>query len=227
MSDPAAQPAPELMPLLWRHLTSPYPEAELAHRDAKRRFWRPHQTTWAGAHRERFMHVEPDALSAKIAARHEENPGKVIPMRAGDPTTEYRGGLEAHLESITPQFNLRNVNRVRMEGDPTYLEWGKTAVPSRGGWEDDLAEVRSARLEPVDFCTRDYSTVALCDLRDQWVQVFIKNDWEQWYGDDKKREAGTLWRFIPGDGGQRTREWPKLLIRPHIYWKGRLMPPGS
>jgi hypothetical protein len=55
-------------------------------------------------------------------------------------------------------------------------------------------------------------------------EFFVENDWEQWYGEDKKRLTGSLWGYVPPDGGKRTRPFPKdMLVTPHKYWKGRLI----
>jgi len=104
-----------------------------------------------------------------------------------------------------------------------YIEWGGTELPDRRGYHADLEIVRTTRHDPPEFFEGFYSSRVCSALRSELHRVFIENDWEKWYGEDKKRALGSLWNYVPPDGGRRTRPWPELKIVEHKYWKGRLI----
>ena len=207
---------------VWRFGEDNSPESALAHQPVKDQFWRRfHQLesfddkTW--------LDVDTDAVAAEVAKPHEKSTGVIKDHREGDPTEEYDTSLISKMEECTPQFNLRNVMRVRREADPDFIEWNAAELPDRHGYNEDLAMVRSARLDPPVFLSDEYSSTVLRSTQRENRRVFFINDWEQWYGEDKKRLHGSLWHFVPENGGIRTRPWEKIKIIPHKYWKGRLI----
>ncbi len=213
----------EFTPTLWRHLESRHPELNLAHDEVKRRFW----SIQAGIKSEslvgEFIDVTPDVLANEVAERAAQRPGMIKEHREGDKELEYDTMLVGKMERTCPQFNLRNVARAILEIDMEWTEWGKIELPDRHGFEADLEEVRTARVEPPVFLTEEYSSLANRALQEDLFEVFFGNDWEQWYGEDKKRAMGAMWLYKPEDGGKRTRPWPDIQITEHKYWKGRLI----
>jgi len=211
-----------LSPAIWRFGEQAIPEGALAHQSVKDRFWRRFHQLESFECQE-WIDVETDAVAAAVADPHEQPAGVIKEHREGDPNEEYDTALISKMEECTPQFNLRNVMRIPREADPDYMEWGAAQLPDRHGYNADLAMVRSARLDPPVFFSDEYSSSVLRHTQRENRRVFYVNDWEQWYGEDKHRAYGSLWHFIPENGGIRTRPWEKIKIIPHKYWKGRLI----
>lgn len=212
-----------LNPRVWALADTDNPENGLAHQDAKARFWVGPLRGTDTADQE-FLNVTVDETAEAIFARNEQNPCSHKPIQAGDPDSNYDHTLSAHMDHRTPQFNLRNVMRVVLDSDMEFMEWGKHELPDRRGFNQDLREVRAARHDAPDFQTQNYATMALVENQRLTHTIFVQNDWEKWYGEDKKRLAGSLWAYIPADGGRRTRPVPKdMLVTPHKFWKGRMI----
>jgi hypothetical protein len=214
-----------LEPAVWRHQESLHPQSGLSHDAVKEAFWhaRPGHRSMRGA--DDWIEVDVDKLSAVVAKRAERATALCREHKEGDPEVNYDLGLVGKMERTTPQFNLRNVNRLIKEVDTEWIEWEAMSLgPSRRAYEQDLEEVRTHRHEPPVFASEFYSSNVNTALAAQFKKVFKTNDWEQWYGEDKKREVGAMWKYIPPDGkGIRTRPWPELLITAHTFWKGRLI----
>lgn len=222
MTEGAHEPDPLDLTPLWRQLKHRGPELGLAFNPIKEAFWVARDRIFAPMGM-RWMALEPDRLSAPILERTGRRMELGKAMREGDPDTEYDTRIAGWMERTTPQFNLRNVPRKVVDVEPGWIDWEGHTVPDRTGYEKDLAEVRAARHEPPEFLSMYYSSNVSVALRGDLTEVLRLNDWEQWYGEDKKREMGALWRYVPPDGGIRTRPWPELLITAHKYWKGRLI----
>ncbi len=218
----AAAPA-GLFPRLWRYELGATPELCVAGAASKARFWGPIQRLMAGTMAPVIRLPEPDRLTASIVAKGDKRYGLIKPHREGNPDTEVDATTLSRLEHRTPQFNLRNVERLEKDLDLENIEWTQAEIPDRRGFQKDLAEVRAARLEAPEFLTDIYSTLALHDWQDTYAAVFRENDWEKWYGNENKRSVGSLWRFVPADGGKRTRPWQDVKVVPYKYWRGRLM----
>lgn len=212
-------------PALWRHLDVRHPEAGLAFNGVKQLFWGAQCSTSPMQGAYGWLRLHPDKLSDEVAHRGARRTGMVKPHREGHPEEEYDTLLVGKMERTTPQFNLRNVMRLEKEIDPEWVEWDKMSLGiDRRGYDEDLEEVRTIRWKRPEFMTLFYSSSVSYHLRNELVKVFITNDWEQWYGEDKKRAAGSMWKYFPPDGeGKRTRAWPEMVIREHRYWKGRLI----
>lgn len=209
----------QFTPTLWRCLDVKHPECGLAFDRIKRRFWRGPEQTRDALWR-RWLDVTPDALSNAIFARAAAQT-VAKPIRAGDKDKDVKSEILAHLDHRTPQYNLRNVARLTREQDD--IQWGKQPLPDRRGYHEDLAEVRAAKIDPPEFHEEVYAGAALTQFREMQLAVYIMNDWEQWYGEDKKRVYGSMWKYVPDGGGKRTRPWPEIRLKEHKYWKGRLM----
>ena len=54
----------------------------------------------------------------------------------------------------------------------------------------------------LDFQIQSYVIMVL--VENQWFIyiVFVQNDWEKWYGEDKKCFVGSFWVYIFVDGGR-------------------------
>ncbi len=211
---------------MWRLQEAPYPQVELSHDAKKAAFWqqRPTSRPLDGCHS--WMAVDPDKLSDEVVERAEKDTGLLREHVPGDPDKHHDPMLQSKMERTAPQFNLRNVPRLEKEIDTEWIEWAGIGLgPSRRGYEEDLAEVRAARHEPPTFEEAQfYSSAVNIALRKELHKVFYVNDWEQWYGEDKKRAAGAMWKYVPPDGeGKRTREWGNVQIVEHKFWKGRLI----
>jgi hypothetical protein len=212
---------PALECKLWRLSQIEGPETPFANSDIKARFWKHWQDLETFDEHE-WLDVN-DKVAGEVARAHQKSPRLLKEHREGDPNTEYDTSLVSKMEECTPQFNLRNVMRIRRDVDMDYMEWTPSTFPNRHGYRDDLAEVRATRFEPPVFFTRDYASNAMSETRrDNWT-IFYINDWEQWFGQDKRRQVGAMWQFVPEDGGIRTRPWDKVKVVPHKYWKGRLI----
>ncbi|MFT5432287.1 MAG: hypothetical protein ACI9OJ_002986, partial [Myxococcota bacterium] len=197
-------------------------EAGLAFSDIKTAFWRPLDEFGKGLTVLR-EDVQPDKLSAGIFEARERRATTIRNHREGHPENDYDVILIAKMEAKTPQFNLRNVGRVTRDVEVGWIEWGRVEMPDRHGYEADLIEVRTTRHQPVVPDQSAWAGTASREVRESNDVVFWENDWEQWYGDDKRREVGSLWRYRPEGDGKRTRPWPKIRITEHKYWKGRLI----
>lgn len=209
-------------PLLWREHGAGQ-ERALAFADIKRAFWAPIDGFGRGLSVLRDD-ISPDRLSPAIFAAREARATTLRNHREAHPENGYDVLLLAKMEEKTPQFNLRNVGRVTRDIEVGWIEWGLIPMPDRHGWEADLQEVRNARHEPVELTQAAWAGSASQEMRELNDVVFWENDWELWYGEDKRRASGgALWRHVPENGGKRTREWRDVRIVAHKYWKGRLI----
>lgn len=198
------------------------PEVELCRPKAKRAFWYSRNKTLQMATRS-YIDVNPDRLSAEVMARTGKRATLRRDHREAHPENEYDTILVAKMERTTPQFNLRNVHRVVKDIDLEWTEWGSLSLPDRHGFEADLKHVRTFKHEPPVFESQFYSSNVNNALRRELNKVFYINDWEQWYGEDKRRAVGATWLYVPEDGGVRTRPWGDVRIVEHKFWKGRLI----
>ena len=167
---------------------------------------------------------EFDKLSDGIYERRTERATALKEHVDGDPDRDYDTLLLSQMERVTPQFILRNVMRLTRDADDEFLEWERTELPDRHGWNDDLNALRAYRHESPELDDDQYAGQELARVRQENKEVFWENDWGEWYGEDKKRAmAGALWKFVPEDGGKRTRAWKEIPLVPAIYWTGRLI----
>jgi hypothetical protein len=211
-----------LEPSVWR-LQTAAPQADLVKPEVRERFWRAQSSERARQLDRRWLSPEVASLVAPIMERTGKQVCMVHTMREGHPEDEYDHVLISKMEAVTPQFNLRNVMRMVLEVESEWVEWGKHVLPDRAGYTADLKMVREARVEPPAFVEEEYSSRAVEESLELHDKVFRINDWEKWYGEDKKRAAGAMWAFVPEDGGVRTRPWKKVEIVEHKFWKGRLI----
>lgn len=199
------------------------PESPICSVQTKRDFWKPLDR------RTQDMLVvwtdrQIDQLSDEIFERRAERATTIKDHVDGDPDRDYDTVIVSQMERVTPQFILRNVMRVTRDADADFLDWEYAELPDRHGWSDDLTEVREYRHESPQLHGDEFAGQELLRVRAENSQVFWGNDWGEWYGEDKKRAmAGTLWKFVPEDGGKRTRPWKKIRLQPAIYWSGRLI----
>ena len=208
---------------VWRDATLPAPQGSMAFADTRAQFWKRSIQRDRMAHPE-FMALEPDPISDALWQKANQTAGVVKPMREADKDLEYPVEVISQMQHTTPQFHLRNVMRLTRDVEDEYIDWAAHDLPSRDGYTEDLQEVRTARHDPPEFDSSTYGSSAVQQLQDFTRAVFVENDWEQWYGEDKKRAVGAMWQWVPPDGGKRTRPFPKdMLITPHKYWKGRLI----
>jgi hypothetical protein len=212
----------QLSPRAWRVGERLDPESGPAFGAVKASFWKRNMG-WG----KDLVHVpespDPMPLSTKIATRMEATATVAKPMREGHPDTDYDVGLLGTMEEKTPQFNLRNVPRYIMEGDHEEIEWARSKLGDKNAYRKDLEEVRAAKHVPPTL-EMAYAGSVLHDEVTKNHEVFKDLDWEQWLGQEhKKNSSGRLWEHKPADGGKRTRPWPKIRITEHKFWKGRLI----
>ena len=218
---------PDLEPLdrpLWAFARDrALPEGSVVSRDTKAAFWAPLER-WHDQMLVLWESRDFDRLSQGIIDRRTERATTCREHVEGDPDRDYDTMLLSYMERTTPQFILRNVMRVTRDADPEFLEWGHSELPDRHGWNDDLDAVRAYRHEPPELQDEQFAGQELVRVREGNKEVFWENDWGEWYGEDKKRAmAGTLWKFVPEDGGKRTRPWKDIPLVPAIFWSGRLI----
>ena len=222
--DPGARSSTPFEPAGWRVLRSPEEEPGLAHRAAKHGFWSRTLSARARQIERRTLNLtRPSPLADAIVARRGLRAGVVRTHRPGNEERDYDTRMLGWMDETTPQFNLRNVARVTRDVDWEYRERASLTLPDRHGYRVDLQAVRDARHEPPDLSAAEFASGSITDYRAMIRTLFVENDWEQWYGEDKKRAMGALWRWVPADGGRRTRAWPEMVIVPHVFWRGRLI----
>jgi hypothetical protein len=216
---------PEVEPLelrIWEFADRPIPQADLAFAGVKAAFWKnPNKVQRTG--RREWLDVKADRISHRATRYLDSNPGVLRRHREAHPKDEYDLSLDSKMQECTPQFNLRNVMRLDMEVDLDWIEWTRHVFADRKAHQSDLDWVRGYRHESPEFYVDDYASGAVSKHQAEYRAVFRENDWEKWYGEDKKRLHGALWRYVPEDGGKRTRPWPEIKLKPNIYWKGRMI----
>ena len=211
-----------LEPSVWR-LQTAAPQADLVKPEVRERCWREQSSERARQLERSWLSPEVATLVDPIMERTGQRVSMVRTMREAHPENEYDHVLIAKMEAVTPQFNLRNVMRMILEVDSEWVEWGKHVLPDRAGYTADLKMVRETRVDPPVFVDAEYSSRAVDQSLELHDKLFRINDWEKWYGEDKKRAAGATWAFVPEDGGVRTRAWEKVKVVENKYWKGRLI----
>ena len=199
------------------------PESLLCSRQVKEDFWAPLER-WSQNMLVLWTDRTFDRLSDDVFERRGERATTIRDHVDGDPDRDYDTLLLSQMERVTPQFILRNAMRITRDADGELLEWAYTDLPDRHGWNDDLNAVRAYRYESPKLEDEQFAGQELVRVREESKAVFWENDWGEWYGEDKKRAmAGALWKFVPEDGGKRTRAWKDLPLIPAIYWTGRLI----